>query len=60
MVKVWLTQEMAPKQYLVVLGLPTIPQKLAQWIWELDFVEMEDFLPTNRVLFTSYNSKALT
>ena len=63
--------EMAPKQYLVAPGLPTIPRKLAQWIWELDFVEMEDFLPTNktiqalelagiseRVLFTNHNSKA--
>ena len=36
------------KQYLVVSGLPTIPQKLAQRIWEFDFIE--EFLPTNKTI----------
>ena len=31
-------------------GLPTIPSKLAQHKWELEFLEMEEFLPTNKVI----------
>ena len=38
------------KQYLVAPGLPTISRKLAQHIWELDFIEMEEFLPTNKTI----------
>lgn len=42
--------ESSSKQYLVAPGLPTIPRKLAQRIWELDFIEMEEFLPTNKTI----------
>ena len=31
-------------------GLPTIPNKLAQKIWDLEFVEMEEFLPSNKTI----------
>ena len=36
--------------FLAALGLPTVPLKLAQRIWELDFVKMEEFLPSNRTV----------
>ena len=39
-----------PQLFLAASGLPTVPQKLAQRIWELDFVEMEGFLPSNRTV----------
>ena len=42
--------ESLSKQYLVAPGLPTISRKLAQHIWELDFIEMEEFLPTNKTI----------
>ena len=42
--------ESLSKQYLVAPGLPTISRKLAQCIWELDFIEMEEFLPTNKTI----------
>ena len=42
--------ESLSKQYLVAPGLPTISRKLAQRIWELDFIEMEEFLPTNKTI----------
>ena len=32
-------------RFLPALGLPTIPNKLARKIWDLEFVEMEEFLP---------------
>ena len=38
------------KQYLVAPGLPTISRKLAQRIWELEFIEMEEFLPSNKAI----------
>ena len=28
-------------------GLPTVPLKLAQRIWSLEFIEMEEFLPSH-------------
>ena len=37
-----------PQHFLAAPGLPT--SKLAQKIWDLEFVEMEEFLPTNRTL----------
>ena len=36
--------------FLAAAGLPTVTQKLAQRIWDLDFIEMEEFLPSNRVV----------
>ena len=33
--------------FLAAPGLPTVPMKLAQRIWDLDFIEMEEFLPSN-------------
>ena len=42
--------QFSSKQYLAASGLPTIPNKLAQRIWELEFIEMEEFLPTNKAI----------
>jgi len=39
-----------PQLFLAVSGLPTVPQKLAQRIWDIDFVEMEEFFPSNRTV----------
>ena len=36
--------------FLSVPGLPTVPNKLAQKIWELEFVDMEEFLPSNKMI----------
>ena len=35
-----------PTRYLVAKGLPTIPTKLVEKVWSLDYVDMEEFLPT--------------
>ena len=40
----------AKSHFLPAPGLPTIPNKLAQKIWDLEFVEMEEFLPSNRAI----------
>lgn len=39
-----------PSRYLVAKGLPTLPMKLVDKVWNRDYVEMEEFLPTPRVL----------
>ena len=44
------TPESLSKQYLGAPGLPTISRKLAQHIWELDFTDMEEFLPINKTI----------
>ena len=44
------TSEGRPQLFLAASGLPTVPQKLAQRIWELDLVEMEEFLSSNRTV----------
>ena len=36
--------------FLATPGLPTVPMKLAQQTCNLDFVEMEEFLPSNRTI----------
>ena len=36
--------------FLPAPGLPTISNKLAQKIWDLEFVEMEEFLPNNKAV----------
>ena len=42
--------ESKPPRYLVSKGLPTLPLKLVEKVWALDFVDMEDFLPAPRAL----------
>ena len=39
-----------PQHFLAPPGLPTITSKLVQKIWDLEFVEMEKFLHTNRTI----------
>ena len=39
-----------PQYFLAAPGLPTITSKLAQQIWDLEFVEMEEFLPSNKTM----------
>ena len=39
-----------PQYFLAAPGLPTITSKLAQQIWDLEFVEMEKFLPSNKAM----------
>ena len=39
-----------PQHVLVAPGLPTVSKKLAQRIWALKFIEMEEFLPTNKMV----------
>ena len=36
--------------YLVAKGLPTLPMKLVEKVWNLEYVDMEEFLPTPRSL----------
>ena len=36
--------------FLPAPSLPTISNKLAQKIWDLEFVEMEEFLPNNKAI----------
>lgn len=42
--------EEKPQLFLAASGLPTVSQKLAQRIWALDFIEMEEFLPANKTV----------
>ena len=45
------TQPEKPEaRYLVAKGLPTLPTKLVDKVWNLEYVEMEEFLPTPRAL----------
>ena len=43
-------KEAKPARFLVVKGLPTLPMKLVEKAWNMEFVEMEDFLPAPRSL----------
>ena len=36
--------------FLPAPGLPTVPNKLAQKIWELEFVDMEELLPSSKMI----------
>ena len=38
--------EAKPARYLVAKGLPTLPTKLVEKVWNLEYVEMEELLPT--------------
>ena len=42
--------EAKPARYLVAKGLPTLPTKLVEKVWNLEYVEMEELLPTPRAL----------
>ena len=42
--------EAKPVRYLVEKGLPTLPTKLVERVWSLEYVEMEEFLPAPRSL----------
>ena len=37
--------ESKPSRYLVAKGLPTLPMKLVEKVWNLEYVDMEEFLP---------------
>ena len=39
-----------PQHVLAAPGLPTVSKKLAQRIWALEIIEMNEFLPTNKVV----------
>ena len=39
-----------PSRYLVAKGLPTLPVKLVDRIWNLEYIDMEEFLPAPRSL----------
>ena len=39
-----------PSRFLVAKGLPTLPMKVVEKAWSLEFVDMLDFLPTPRAL----------
>ena len=40
--------EPKPSRYLVAKGLPTLPMKLVEKVWNLEYVDMEEFLPAPR------------
>ena len=42
--------ESKPSRYLVAKGLPTLPMKLVEKAWNLEYVDMEEFLPAPRSL----------
>ena len=42
--------EQKPSRYLVEKGLPTLPMKLVERVWNLEYVDMEEFLPAPRSL----------
>lgn len=42
--------EVKPARYLVAKGLPTLPRKLVEKVWRLEYVDMEEFLPAPRSL----------
>ena len=39
-----------PSRYLVAKGLPTLPLKVVERVWMMEYIEMEEFLPTPRSL----------
>ena len=42
--------EPRPLRYLVEKGLPTLPMKLLERVWNLEYVDMKEFLPAPRSL----------
>lgn len=54
------TSRPAPLQLLLPApGLPTVSHKLAQKIWGLEFIEMEEFLPSNKTVLMLENSASV-
>ncbi len=49
-----------PSRYLVAKGLPTLPMKLVEKVWNLEFVDMEEFLPTPRSLHLAEQGRPST
>ena len=49
-----------PSRYLVSKGLPTLPLKLVEKAWNLDYVDMEEFLPAPRALRLAEQGRAST
>ena len=43
-------KEKPPPFFLAAPGLPTVPSKLAQRIWDIDFIELEELLPSNKTI----------
>jgi len=43
------------QHFLAAPEVPTISQCMAQHIWDLEFVEMEDFLPSNNAVQVLFN-----
>ena len=52
-------KEVKPLHYLAAPGLPTISQHMAQRIWNQEFVEMEEFLPSNKTMQVLESSEGL-
>lgn len=50
-------EEGKPLRYLVEKGLPTSPMKLVEKAWNLEFVNMEEFLPAPRSLHLAEQGK---
>ena len=46
-----------PSCYLVAKGLPTLPMKLVDRIWNLEYVDMEEFLPAPQSLHLAEQGK---
>ena len=42
--------EPTPNRYLVAKGLPTLPVKLTERVWNLEYLDMEEFLPAPQTL----------
>ena len=52
--------EEKPSRYLVEKGLPTLPTKLVEKVWRLEFVDMEEFLPAPRSLRMAEQDKPVS
>ena len=46
-----------PSCYLVMKGLPTLPMKLVDRIWNLEYIDMEEFQPAPRSLCLAEQGK---
>ena len=47
-----------PKRYLVAKGLPTLPVKLTERVWGLEYMDMEEFLPAPQAVRLAEQRKA--
>ena len=52
-------KQVKPLHYLAAPGLPTISQHMAQRIWNLEFIEMEEFFPSNKTMQVLERSEGL-